>query len=119
VGGHVARIWEKRNVYRLLVGKAEGKRPLGRPRCGWVDNIKMGLVEIEWDGVNWTGLAQDGYKWSALVNGVMNIRFPWKTGKLSSGFSTGGLSSYLTDGINLQTASTHRSITYCGVQTRC
>jgi hypothetical protein len=48
---------EKRNAYRLLVGKPEGKRPLGRPRCGWVDNIKMDLLEIGWGGVDWIGLA--------------------------------------------------------------
>jgi hypothetical protein len=52
--GHVARIGEKRNAYRLLVGKPEGKRPLGRPRCRWVDNIRMDMER--WDGVMWTGL---------------------------------------------------------------
>jgi hypothetical protein len=53
--GHVARMGEPRNAYRILVGKPEGKRPLGRPRCRWVDNIKMDLREIGWDGVVWTG----------------------------------------------------------------
>jgi hypothetical protein len=67
---------EKRNVYRLLVGKPEGKRPLGRPRCGWVNNIKMDLLEIGWGGVDWIGLAQDTDKWRALVNAVMNLRVP-------------------------------------------
>jgi hypothetical protein len=57
--GHVARMGEKRNAYRLLVGKPEGKRPLGRPRRRWVDNIKMDLLEIGWGGVDWIGLAQD------------------------------------------------------------
>jgi hypothetical protein len=57
--GHVARMGEKRNAYRILVGKLEGKRPLGRPRRKWVDNIKMDLREIGWDGVNWIDLAQD------------------------------------------------------------
>jgi hypothetical protein len=57
--GHVARMGETRNAYRLLVGKPEGKRPLGRPRCRWVDNIKMDLLEIGWGGVDWIGLAQD------------------------------------------------------------
>jgi hypothetical protein len=56
---HIARMGEKRNVYRLLVGKPEGKRPLGRQRCRWVDNIKMDLLEIGWGGVDWIGLTQD------------------------------------------------------------
>jgi hypothetical protein len=67
---------EKRNAYRLLVGKPEGKRPLGRPRHRWVDNIKMDLLEIGWSGVDWIGLAQDRDKWRALVNVVMNLRVP-------------------------------------------
>jgi hypothetical protein len=65
---------EKRNVYRLLVEKPEGKRPLGRPRRRWMDNIKMGHLEIELNVVDWIGLAQDRYRWRALVNAVMNIR---------------------------------------------
>jgi hypothetical protein len=67
---------EKRNVYRLLVGKREGKRPLGRPRRMWIDNIKMVLLEIGLNVVDWIGLAQDRYKWRALVNSVMNLRVP-------------------------------------------
>jgi hypothetical protein len=67
---------EKRNAYRLLVGKPEGRRPLGRRRCRWVDNIEMNLGEIEWGAVDWIGLAQDMNKWSALVNVVINIRVP-------------------------------------------
>jgi hypothetical protein len=67
---------EKRNAYRLLVGKPEGKRPLERPRRMWVDNVKMDLLEIGWSGVDWIGLAQDRDKWRALVNAVMNIRVP-------------------------------------------
>jgi hypothetical protein len=67
---------EKRNAYRLLVGKPEGKRPLGSPRRRWVDNIKMDLFEIGWGGVDWIGLAQDRDKWRALVNAVMNLRVP-------------------------------------------
>jgi hypothetical protein len=62
---HVARIGEKRNAYRLLMGKPEGKRPLGRSRRRWVDNIKMDLLEIGWGGVDWIGLAQDKNKWSS------------------------------------------------------
>jgi hypothetical protein len=67
---------EKRNMYRLLVGKPEGKRPLGRSRCRWIDNIKMDLLELGLSVVDWIGLAQDGYRWRALVNSVMNIRLP-------------------------------------------
>jgi hypothetical protein len=74
--GHVARMGEKREVYRLLVGKSEGKRPLGRPRRRWIDNIKVDLLEIEFGGVDWVGLAQDRYRWRALVNSVMNLRVP-------------------------------------------
>jgi hypothetical protein len=68
--GHVARMGEKRNAYRILVGKPEGKRPLGRPRRGWVDNIKIDLREIEWNGVDWIDMAQDRDQWRALVNMV-------------------------------------------------
>jgi hypothetical protein len=65
---------EKMNVYRLLVGKPEGKRRLGRPRIRWMDNIKMDLGEIEWGSVAWIGVAQDRDKWRALVNAVIYIR---------------------------------------------
>jgi hypothetical protein len=74
--GHVARMGEKRNVHRLLVGKPEGKRPLGRPRPKWIDNIKMNLLEIGLSVVDWIGLAQDRYRWRALVNAVTNLRVP-------------------------------------------
>jgi hypothetical protein len=68
--GHVARMEEKRkrNAYRLLVGKPEGKRPLGRPRCRWVDNIRMDLRQVGWGDVDWIGLAQDRNRWRSLVN---------------------------------------------------
>jgi hypothetical protein len=66
---------EKTNVYRLLVGKPEGRRPLGRPRRRWVD-IKINLLEIGWGGMDWIGLVQDRDKWGALVNAVMNLRVP-------------------------------------------
>jgi hypothetical protein len=65
---------EKRNAYRLLVGKPEGRRPLGRPRRRWVVNIKMDLLEICWGSVDWIGLVQDRDKWRALVNAVTNLR---------------------------------------------
>jgi hypothetical protein len=67
---------EKRNVYRLLVGKQKGKRPLGRPRRRWIDNITIDLLEIGLSVVDWIGLAQDRYRWRALVNSVMNLRVP-------------------------------------------
>jgi hypothetical protein len=67
---------KKRNAYRILVGKPEGKRPLGRPRRRWVDNIKMNLRETGWDGMDGIDLAQDRDQWSALVNAVMNLRVP-------------------------------------------
>jgi hypothetical protein len=74
--GHVARMGETKNAYRILVGKPEGKRPLGRPRRRWVDNIKMDLGEIGWDGMDWIKLAQDRDQWRALVNTVTNLRVP-------------------------------------------
>jgi hypothetical protein len=74
--GHVARIGAKRNAYRLLVGKPEGKKPLGRPRRRWVDNIKMDLGEVGWGDVDWIGLAMDRNRWRALVNSVLNFRVP-------------------------------------------
>jgi hypothetical protein len=72
--GHVARKGEKRNAYRILVGNPEGKRPLGRPRRRWVDNIW--ILEIGWHGIDWIDMAQDRDQWRALVNMVMNIRVP-------------------------------------------
>jgi hypothetical protein len=78
---------EKRIVYRLLVGKI----PLGRPRCRWVDNIRMDLVEAGWGDVDWIGLAQDWDMWRALVNSLLNLPVPKKAGKLSSVLITGGL----------------------------
>jgi hypothetical protein len=67
---------EKRNAYTILVGKPEEKRPLGRPRLGWLDSIKMHLREIGWDGVDWIDMAQDRDQWRALVNTVLNLRVP-------------------------------------------
>jgi hypothetical protein len=69
-------MWEKRNAYRLLVGKPEGKKPLGRPRRRWVDNIRMVLREMGWGDVDWIGLSQDRNRWRALVNLVLNLRVP-------------------------------------------
>jgi hypothetical protein len=74
--GHVARRGEDRGVYRVLVGKPGGKRPLGRPRCKWENNIKMDLQEVGGDGGDWMELAQDRDRWRALVGTVRNFRVP-------------------------------------------
>jgi hypothetical protein len=74
--GHVARMGEGRGVYKILVGRPEGKRPLGRPRRRWEDNIKMEVREIGIDEANWIQLAQDRVQWRAFVNTVMNLRVP-------------------------------------------
>jgi hypothetical protein len=73
---YVARMGEKKNAYRIWVRKPEGKRPLGRPRHRWVDNIKIDLREIGWDGIDWIDLAEDKDQCIALVNMVMNLRGP-------------------------------------------
>jgi hypothetical protein len=71
--GHVVRMGEERKVYRVLVGKPERKRPLGRPRCRWEDGIRMDLREIGLRGVDWIRLAQDRDRWRAVVNALMNL----------------------------------------------
>jgi hypothetical protein len=73
-------MWEGRGVSRFLVGRPEGKRPLGRPRRRWEDNIKMDLREIVIDGANWIRLAQDRVQWRAFLNMVMNLRVPLEDG---------------------------------------
>jgi hypothetical protein len=73
---HVARMEEGRGVYRVLVGRLEGKRPLGRPGRRWEDNIKMDLRELGIDGANWIRLAQHMVRWRAFVNTIMNLRLP-------------------------------------------
>jgi len=74
--GHVVRMGEERGVYRVLVGKPEGKRPLGRPRCRWVDNIRMDLREVGCGYMDWIGLVQDTVRWQTFVSAVMNLRVP-------------------------------------------
>jgi len=74
--GHVAHMGEERGAYRVLVRKPEGKRPLGRPRRRWVDNIRMDLQEVGCSYVDWIGLAQDRDRWQMLVSAVMNLRVP-------------------------------------------
>jgi hypothetical protein len=67
---------DRKNAYGLSVGKPEGKRPLGRPRRRWVNNIRMDLGDVGWSDIGWNGLAQDRNKWRALVNSVLNLRVP-------------------------------------------
>jgi len=74
--GHVARMEERRSVYRVLVGKPEGKRALGRPRLRWEDNIKMDFQEVECECMYWIELAQDRDRWRELVTAVMNLWVP-------------------------------------------
>jgi hypothetical protein len=74
--GHVARMGEKRNAYRSLVAKPQGRRLLGRPRRRWVDNIKMDLAKVGWGYVDWIGLVKDRNRWRALVKSVLNLRVP-------------------------------------------
>jgi hypothetical protein len=74
--GHIARMGKKRNAYRLLVGKPDGRKPLGRPRRRWLDNIRMDPVEVQWGDVDWIGPTQDRDRWRALVNSVLNLRVP-------------------------------------------
>ena len=74
--GHVARMGEESGAYRVLVGKPEGRRPLGRPRRRWVDNSRMALQEVGFGYMDWIGLAQDRDRWRTLVSAVMNLRVP-------------------------------------------
>jgi len=74
--GHMAHMGEERGVYRVLVGKPEGRRPLGRPRHGWADNIRMDLQEVGCAYMDWIGLARDRDRWRTLVGAVMNLQVP-------------------------------------------
>ena len=74
--GHVARMGEGRDVYRVLVGKPEGNKPMGRPRHRWDDNIKMDLQEVGCEGMYWIDLTQDRDRWQALIYAVMNLHVP-------------------------------------------
>jgi len=76
LAGHVARMGEERGVYRVLVGKPEEKRSLGRPRCRWVGNIRMDFQEVGCGYMDWIGLAQDRNRWRTLVSAVTNFRVP-------------------------------------------
>jgi hypothetical protein len=90
--GDVARMGEKNNAYKILVGKPEGKSPLGRPRRKWVDDIQIDLREIGWDGMDWINLAQDSDQWMALSNTMMNLRVPSNAGKFLSSCTIGSFS---------------------------
>jgi hypothetical protein len=83
---------ERRNACGILVGKPEGRRPLGRPRRRWVVSIKMHHREIGWDGIDWFDLAQNRDQWRALVNTVMNFRVPQNAGKFLSSCTIGSFS---------------------------
>jgi len=74
--GHVEHMCEERGVYRILVGKPKGRRPLGRPRRRWVDNIRLDLQEVWCGYMDWIGLAQDRDRWRTLLSAVMNLRVP-------------------------------------------
>ena len=74
--GHLARMGDRKGAHKVLVGKPEGKSPLGRPRHRWEDNIKRNLQELGYEGMDWIELAQDRDRWRALVNAVMNLRVP-------------------------------------------
>jgi len=76
MGWHVARLGEERGVNRVLLGKPEGRRPLGRPRCRWVHNIRMDIQEVVCGYMDWIWLAQDRDRWRTLVIAVMNLRVP-------------------------------------------
>jgi hypothetical protein len=76
MGGACSTYRKKRGAYRILVGRTEGRRTLGRPRRIWEDNIKMDIQEMGWVGTDWIELAQERYRWRALVNAVMNLRVP-------------------------------------------
>jgi len=82
--GHVAHTGECRGIYRVLVGKPEGKRPLVRPRCRWEDNIKVDFQEVGCEGMDWIVLVQDRDRWRALVNAVMNLLVPQNAGNFLS-----------------------------------
>jgi hypothetical protein len=78
--GHVAQMGEGRDVYRVLVGKPNGKKPLERPGCRWEDNIEMDIQDVGCGGMDWFGLAQYRDRWRSLVNAVMNLRVPYSAG---------------------------------------
>jgi len=108
--GHVARMGEEGGVYRFLVGKSEGKRPLGRPTRRCVDNIRMDLQEVGCGYVDWIGLAQDRHRWQTLVSAVMNLRVPKNEGNfLSSCKTVSCLGRNLHLGVSKYTLLSHPS----------
>ena len=110
--GHVARMGEESGVYRVLVGKPERRRPLGRPRRRWVDNIRMDLQEVECEYMDWIGLAQDRDRWRTLVSAVMNLRVPWNSGNFLTSCKPVSVSRRtLHHGVSVWTY--HVSLTLC------
>ena len=91
---------EERGVYRVLVGKLEGKRPLGRPRHRWVDNIRMGLQEVGCGYMDWIGLTQDRDSWQTLVSAVMNLQVPWNVGNFLTSCKPVSFSRTLHHGVS-------------------
>jgi hypothetical protein len=91
--GHVAHMGEMKNTYKILVRKPEGKTSQGRPRHRWEDNIRLNLWEIMWEDVNWMHLAEDMGQWQALVNMVMYLQVPHKTGSFLTSWVTISVSS--------------------------
>jgi hypothetical protein len=89
--GHVKPMVEN-NAYRILVGKPEGMRPLGRPRHGWVDYVKIDLRKTEWGGMDWTDLVQERDQLRTLVNKAINLMIPWNIGSFFSNWATGNFS---------------------------
>jgi hypothetical protein len=90
--GYITRMGEKRNTYRIWVGKLEGKRPLGRPRRRWVHNIKIYLREIAWNFMDWIDLVQDKDQWRPLFSTIMNLKVPYNIRKFLSSCTIGGFS---------------------------
>jgi hypothetical protein len=93
MGGECSTHGDMRNVYKILFGKPERKRPLRGPRRRWEDNIRMDLRETGWESVNWIQLAQDRDQWRAAVNTVMNLRFPYQAGNFLTSWVTVSFSS--------------------------
>jgi len=98
--GHVEHIGEERRCIGSCRGKPEGRRPLGRPRRRWVDNITMDLQEVRCGYMDWTGLAQDRDRWRTLVSAVMNIRVPWNAGNFLTSCKPVNFSRTLHNGVS-------------------
>ena len=114
--GHVARMGGERGAYRVLLGKPEGRRPLGRPRRRWVDNIRMDLQEVGCGYMDWIGLAQDRDRWRTLVSAVMNLRVPWNAGNFLTSCKPVSFSRRtLHHGVSKYSCSTSQCLASSGV----